>query len=121
MNIQRIETPTQEMIRLWEEKLGEPWHDYTNATKFVQYDEDGKIISGFAVYYDDSDGIAGNYISGWSARKNLKSVIAVINYLAKRLGEIYIKTDKRQMKIISGRLGELVKKSGSFCYYIVKG
>jgi hypothetical protein len=121
MNIQRIETPTKEMVRLWEENLGEPWHDYTNATQFVQYDEDGKIIAGFAVYYDNSDGVAGNYISGWSARKNLKSVESVINYLAGRLGEIYIKTDKRQMKIISGRLGELVKKSGSFCYYIIKG
>ena len=101
MNIQRIETATLEIIRLWEQNLGEPWQDYLNATKFVQYDDNSNIIAGFAVYWDESDGVAGHFVSGWSARKNLKSVIGVIQHLAGRLGEIYIKTDKRQMKIIS--------------------
>lgn len=109
------------MIRLWEENLGEPWHDYSNATKFVQYDKEGNIIAGFAVYWDDSDGIGGHFISGWSARKNTKSVLHVIKYLADKLGEIYIKTEKRHMKIISEKIGEKVKNAGRFAYYIVRG
>lgn len=121
MNIQRIEIATPEIIRLWEQNLGEPWHDYLNATKFVQYDDNGNIIGGFAVYWDESDGVAGHFVSGWSARKNIKSVIGVIQHLAGRLGEIYIKTDKRQMKIISEKIGKKVKNAGRFSYYIIKG
>lgn len=121
MNIQRIEIATPDIIRLWEENLGESWHDYLNATKFVQYDDNGNIIAGFAVYWDESDGISGHFVSGWSARKNIKSVIGVIQHLANRLGEIYIKTDKRQMKIISEKIGKKVKNAGRFVYYIIEG
>ncbi len=121
MNIQCIETATPEIIRLWEQNLGEPWHDYLNATKFVQYDDNGNIIAGFAVYWDESDGVAGHFVSGWSARKNIKSVIGVIQHLATRLGGVYIKTDKRQMKIISEKIGKKVKNAGRFAYYIIEG
>ena len=121
MNIQLIETATLEIIRLWEQNLGEPWQDYLNATKFVQYDDNGNIIAGFAVYWDESDGVVGHFVSGWSARKNLKSVIGVIQHLATRLGSVYIKTDKRQMKIISEKIGKKVKNAGRFVYYIIEG
>jgi hypothetical protein len=120
MRIEKIISGTPDIQRLWEENMKEPWGDYDKATKFIQKTPEGKIIGGFAVYWDNSDGVLGNFISGWSSRKNLKSVIGVIQHLAKKLGEIYIKTDKRQMKIIAGRLGTLVKDTGLFCYYKIK-
>ena len=121
MNIFRLDFDTLEVINLWEQNMDEKWSDYQNATKFIQRDKDNNIIAGFAVYYDESDGVCGNFISGWSARKNLSSVEYVINHLANELGEIYIKTNKRQMRIIANKLGKLVKKSGDFLYYIVRG
>lgn len=121
MNIQRIETATPEIIRLWEQNLGEPWHDYLNATKFVQYDDNGNIIAGFAVYWDESDGVAGHFVSGWSDRKNIKSVIGVIQHLAGRLGVVFIKTNKRQLKIICEGLGRMIKSHDGYNYYKIEG
>ena len=121
MDIIKVDFETPEIIALWEENMKENWDDYAQATKFIQKNPQGQIIGSFAVYWDDSDGVQGNFISGWSARKNLESVEAVIQHLANQLGEIYIKTNKRQMQIVANKLGELVKKQGEFLYYIVRG
>lgn len=121
MDIAKVDFETPEIISLWEENMKENWNDYKEATKFVQKDTQGKIIGGFAVYWDNSDGIEGNFISGWSSRKNLESIEYVINRLASDLGEIFIKTNKRQMRIVANKLGEFVKKQGEFLYYIVRG
>lgn len=121
MDIIKVDFETPEIIALWEENMKEKWSDYAQATKFIQKDAQGKIIGSFAVYWDDSDGVQGNFVSGWSARKNLESVEAVIQHLANQLGEIFIKTNKRQMQIVANKLGELVKKQGEFLYYIVRG
>lgn len=121
MNITRMFKETPEIVRLWEENMQEKWTDYDKATKFIQKDAQEKIIGAFAVYWDNSDGVTGNFVSGWSARKNVDSVIGVIQHLANQLGEIYIKTDKRQMKIIAAQIGEMVKKCDQFVYYKVRG
>lgn len=118
---QQVANPTAEMIQLWEEYMQEPFSDYAPATHFVQLDDNGKIIAGFCVYWDNDNGISGHFVSGWSDRKNVKSVIHVIKYLAGRLGEIRVKTDKRQMKILCEKIGTRIKTAGEFCYYIVKG
>lgn len=124
MNIKRLfddDVLEPEAAALWISNMKEPWFDYEKATKFVQLDNEGRIIAGFAVYFDDSDGVQGNFISGWSVRKNFHSVVSVIQDLADMLGEIYIKTDKRHVKIFSKKMGKLVKNAGSFSYYIIKG
>lgn len=120
MQIQRLVYDSDEARFLWEQNMKEPWSDYDLADKFVQKNEQGQIIGGFAVYYDESDGVCGNFISGWSVRKN-PSVLQVIQQVADLLGEVYIKTDKRQMKIFSYKIGKLVKNAGRFSYFIVKG
>lgn len=121
MIIKEIKIVTPQHISLWEQNLGELWSTYGKATKFAQYNDDGDINAEFAVYYDESDGVKGNFVSGWSARHNLDSVIHVIKYLANLLGEIYIKTEKRQVKIIGYKLGKLVKNTGRFSYFIIRG
>lgn len=110
---------TPQAKALWEKKMGEPWEIYDKASRYVQIAPQG-ITGGFAVYYDNSDGVAGNFISGWSARKNLRSVMYVLQQFADDFGEIYVKTDKRQMKIICEKIGKLVKNAGSFAYYIIR-
>lgn len=106
------------VVALWEDNMKEPWSDYELADKFVQIGENG-IESGFAVYYDESDGVCGNFVSGWSVRKN-PHVCEILQMLADKLGEIYIKTDKRQVKIISHKLGEMVKNTDRFVYFIIR-
>ena len=44
--------------RLWEDYMQEPWFVYNKADMFVVM-HDEKILGGFAVYRDDSDGIKG--------------------------------------------------------------
>ena len=109
----------QKAKELWEQNLGESWSVYDKASRYVQITPQG-ITGGFAVYYDNSDGVAGNFISGWSARKNLRSVMYVLQQFADDFGELYVKTDKRQMKIICEKIGKLVKNAGSFAYYIIR-
>ena len=109
----------QKAKKLWEQNLGESWSIYDKASRYVQITPQG-ITGGFAVYYDNSDGVAGNFISGWSARKNLRSVMYVLQQFADDFGEIYVKTDKRQMKIICEKIGKLVKNAGPFAYYIIR-
>lgn len=121
MDIVEVNIETPEIITLWEENMHEKWSDYAQATKFIQKNPQGKIIGGFAVYWDNSDDVQGNFVSGWSARKNLGSVECVIQHLANQLGEVFIKTNKRQMQIVANKLGEFVKKQGEFLYYIVRG
>lgn len=120
MRIKLSSLSDQEKL-LWEHHMCEPWSDYEGATRFVQYDDYGDICAGFAVYWDNSDGVEGHYISGWSDRKNLHSVVDVIQHIADKLGSVFIKTDKRQMKIIGHKMGELVKNAGRFSYFIIRG
>ena len=121
MIIQRVFKETPEIRRLWEDNMQEKWDEYDKATKFIQKNASGEIIGGFAIYHDNSDGVVGNFISGWSIRKNLESVEAVIQTAADAMGEIFIKTQKREMKWVAGRMGEVVQICGSFAYYKVKG
>jgi hypothetical protein len=46
--------------QLWEDNMHEPWSDYNGSDMFVVLDG-GDIVGGFAVYFDESDGIKGNF------------------------------------------------------------
>lgn len=120
MHIETV-VPDDKVKSLWEERMEEKWETYAPATHFVQYDDFGNICAGFAVYWDNSDEVEGHYISGWSNRKNLHSVVDVIQHIADKLGSVFIKTDKRQMKIIGYQMGKLVKNAGRFSYFIIRG
>lgn len=116
--------PHTDIIRAWEEHMQESWSDYDGATRFVQLEKGGDgiaVIGGFAVYWDNSEGVEGHFVSGWSQRKNLSSVKDVILSLADKLGEVYIKTNKRQVRFVAQNLGKLVKKTDGFWYYVIKG
>lgn len=121
MRIIRLNDVQPEIKMIWEAHMNEPWADYEKATHFIQEDNDGTVAGGFSVYYDESDGVCGNFISGWSRRKNISSVCNIIQNIADMIGEIYIKTDKRNVKILALCLGNLVKHVGSFSYYIIRG
>ena len=105
---------------LWEENMHEPWSDYAAADKFIVVDG-GDIVGGFAVYQDDSDDIAGHFCSGWAARHRGVPTADILRHLADIVGEVYFKTDQRTAKILLGKIGELVKKTDSFSYYVVRG
>lgn len=121
MKIHKLLTVNDEVKSLWVKHMDEPWEDYKEATHFIQTDEKGKITAGFAVYWDEDNDINGHYISGWSDRKNYHSVVDVIQHVADTLGEVFIKTDKRNVKILALMLGDLVGTNGSFSYYIIRG
>ena len=105
---------------LWEDNMQEPFSDYDLADKFIQLNDSGEIVGSFAVYYDESDDVCGNFVSGWSARKN-PHVMEILQMIADYLGEVYVKTDKRQMKIILHKIGKMVKNTDRFVYFIIKG
>lgn len=104
---------------LWEENMHEPWDDYAAADKFIVVDGD-EIVGGFAVYWDDSDGIAGHYCSGWAKHGAHVPTGRILQQLAKTVGDVYFKTDKRTAKILLEKIGERVKNVGRFGYFIVK-
>jgi hypothetical protein len=105
---------------LWEENMHEPWADYLAADKFIVLDRD-EIVGGFAVYWDDSDGISGHYCSGWAKHGAHVPTARILKQLAKTVGDVFFKTDKRTAKILLERIGEKVKTANGFGYYIIKG
>lgn len=123
MQIYRLLEPSETVPyakRLWEENMHEPWADYAAADKFV-VEDGGDIVCGFAVYWDDSDGIVGHYCSGWAKHGAHVPTGRILKQLAKTVGDVYLKTDKRTAKILLERIGEKVKTANGFGYYIIKG
>ena len=109
-------------VFLWAENMHEPWGTYDGADRFIGRDENtGDILGGFAVYNDNSDGVKGLFCSGWVARHKKVPVAGVIKQLVKNVGPVYFKTDKRAAKILLEKIGEKVKNTSQFGYYIVKG
>lgn len=106
--------------RLWEENMHEPWADYHGSDMFVVLDG-GDIVGGFAVYQDESDGIAGVFCSGWAARHRKVPTDKIIQQIALNVGDLYFKTDQRTAKILLEKIGEKVKITDRFVYYIVRG
>lgn len=106
--------------QLWEENMHEPWADYHGSDMFVVLDK-GDIVGGFAVYQDESDGIAGVFCSGWAARHRKVPTDKIIQQIALNVGDLYFKTDQRTAKILLEKIGEKVKTTDRFVYYIVRG
>lgn len=106
--------------RLWEENMHEPWSDYDGADMFVVLDK-GDVVGGFAVYQDESDDIAGIFCSGWAARHRKVPTDKIIQQIALNVGDLYFKTDQRTAKILLEKIGEKVKITDRFVYYIVRG
>lgn len=123
MQIFRLLEPSetaQDAKRLWEENMHEPWADYLAADKFI-VEDGGEIVGGFAVYRDESDGISGLFCSGWAKHGAHVPTGRILKQLAKTVGDVYFKTDKRTAKILLERIGEKVKTANGFGYYIIKG
>lgn len=106
--------------QLWEENMHEPWADYNGSDMFVVLDG-GEIVGGFAVYLDDSDGIVGTFCSGWSKHHAHVPTDRIIKQIVSNVGPVYFKTDQRPAKILLEKIGEKVKTTDRFVYYIVKG
>ena len=106
-------------IKLWEENMHEFWSDYDGADMFVVIDQN-EIVGGFSVYQDESDGIDGVFCSGWAGRHKNVPVAKIIQQIAKNYGDLYFKTDKRTAKLLLEKIGEKVKTTDRFVYYIVK-
>ena len=126
MHIEQIlETTTNwnpDPIALWEENMHELWRTYYGADMFIVRDENtGDILGGFAVYKDTSDGISGLFCSGWAKHGAHVPTGRILKQLAKNVGDVYFKTDKRTAKILLERIGEKVKTANGFGYYIIKG
>ena len=85
--------------QLWEEHMHEPWSDYNGSDMFVVLDG-GDIVGGFAVYWDDSDGIVGHYCSGWAKHGAHVPTDRILKQLVENVGDVYFKTDKRTAKIL---------------------
>ena len=108
-------------IALWEENMHELWSDYKGSDMFIVRTEDaGDIVGGFAVYQDSSDGIKGHFCSGWAGRHKKVPVEKIIKQIALNYGDLYFKTDQRTAKILLEKIGEKVKTTDRFVYYIVK-
>lgn len=120
MQIEKVEAPFVEAIDLWEENMHEPWSDYDGADMFVVLDK-GDIVGGFAVYQDESDDIAGVFCSGWAGRHKKVPTDKIIQQIASNVGDLYFKTDQRTAKILLEKIGEKVKITDRFVYYIVRG
>lgn len=105
--------------QLWEENMREPWINYENTDMFVVLDKDN-IVGGFSVYIDKVDDICGTFCSGWAGRHRGVPTDRIIKQIAKNYGDLYFKTDKRAAKILLEKIGERVKTTDRFVYYIVK-
>ena len=120
MVIEKVEAPFVEAIDLWEENMHEPWSDYDGADMFIVIDNN-EIVGGFAVYQDDSDNITGIFCSGWTGRHKKVPADRIIKQIALNYGDLYFKTDQRTAKILLEKIGEKVKITDRFVYYIVRG
>lgn len=108
-------------IFLWAENMHEPWDAYNGADRFVVRDEtSGDILGGFAVYNDESDGIRGLFCSGWAKHGAHVPTDRILKQLVKNVGPVYFKTNKRTAKILLEKIGERVKNTERFVYYIIK-
>ena len=108
-------------IALWEEHMHELWSDYKGADMFIVRDENtGDILGGFAVYKDESDGINGLFCSGWAKHGAKVPTARIIKQIVKNTGDLYFKTDQRTAKILLEKIGERVKTTPRFVYYIVR-
>ena len=110
----------QDPVTLWEDNMHEPWSDYAAADKFVVLDG-SEIVGGFAVYWDESDGVAGNFCSGWAAHRKKVPTADILKQLARTAGDIYFKTDKRPAKFLLEKIGQRVKNTDRFVYYVIRG
>lgn len=99
--------------------MHESWSDYNGSDMFV-VNHLGEIVGGFAVYADKSDEICGVFCSGWAARHRGVPTARIIKQIAKNYGDLYFKTDQRTAKILLEKIGEKVKTTDRFVYYIVK-
>ena len=106
--------------RLWEDSMQEPWFVYDKADMFVVLHNE-KIVGGFAVYRDDSEGVKGLFCSGWTARHSKVPADRILQRLADSVGDVLFKTDKRAAKFLLEKIGKKVKNTERFCYYIIRG
>lgn len=106
--------------RLWEDYMQEPWFIYNKADMFVVM-HDEKILGGFAVYRDDSDGIKGLFCSGWTARRSKVPADRILQRLADTVGDVFFKTRKRAAKFLLEKIAQRVKNTERYCYYIIRG
>jgi len=106
--------------QLWEENMHEPWANYNGSDMFVVLDG-GDIVGGFAVYNDDSDGIAGTFCSGWAKHHAHVPTDRIVKQIASNVGDLYFKTDQRPAKFLLEKIGKKIKTVGRFGYFIVKG
>lgn len=106
--------------RLWEDNMQEPWFVYDKADMFVVL-HDEKILGGFAVYRDNSEGVSGLFCSGWTARHSKVPADRILQRLADSVGDILFKTDKRPAKFLLEKIGKKVKNTERFVYYIIRG
>ena len=106
--------------RLWEDNMQEPWFVYDKADMFVVL-HDEKILGGFAVYRDDSEGVSGLFCSGWTARHSKVPVDRILQRLADSVGDVLFKTDRRAAKFLLEKIGQKVKNTERFGYYIIRG
>lgn len=108
-------------VALWEQNMRESWADYKGADMFVvRTDNTGDIVGGFAVYHDESDGVVGNFCSGWAQHGAKVPTDRIIKQIAMNTGDLYFKTDQRTAKILLEKIGKKVKTTDRFVYYIVR-
>lgn len=109
---------SQSPAMLWEENMHEPWDNYACADKFIVVDN-GDIVGGFAIYWDESDDIKGHFCSGWAIRHRKVPTGRIIKQIASNIGDLYFKTDQRTAKILLEKIGKKVKMTDRFWYFIV--
>ena len=114
------EEEKEQAKRLWEENMAEPWSVYDKADMFVVLHED-KIVGGFAVYRDDSEGVKGLFCSGWTARHSNVPSHRILQRLADTVGDVHFKTRKLAAKILLEKIAERVKNTERFVYYVIRG
>ena len=122
MQIFRVSDSSPDILKakvLWEDNMLEPWDDYALADKFVVMHDD-EIVGGFAVYWDESDGIAGHFCSGWAKHGAHVPTARILQQLVANIGDVYFKTDKRTAKILLEKVGTRIKNVGRFGYFIIK-
>lgn len=105
---------------LWEENMKEPWRAYDKADMFVVL-HDEKIVGGFAVYRDDSEGVKGLFCSGWTARHSKVPADRILRRLVDSVGDVFFKTNKRPAKFLLEKVGKRVKNTERFVYYVIRG
>ena len=121
MQIFRVSDSSPDVLKakvLWEDNMLEPWDDYALADKFVVMHDD-EIVGGFAVYWDESDGIAGHFCSGWAKHGAHVPTARILQQLVANIGDVYFKTDRRPAKFLLEKIGTRIKNVGRFGYFIM--